>query len=348
MLVFLGWIWYKEVEDKGYYYAYQAKLKPRYTPSTIEDMRVEEVRLQIMSEEWTGGDLNPRPPECKEAFSGEFWENFGLYLLQTHKRKQAKEILRYAKRFAFIIEKPSMASQLLMLSKDLRRVAMSSLSNLSKYLGVYDQWKQTIRNYGLKWENITSLETFLSILNSNLEEAEIWLKQVIKKLPSDYSTVLIFDVLTGLRPSEAAMSCKLITDLSNMNKLDLYLDKDLMMLQHFRFPDLFLRKSKNAYISFITPELLQLVLETKPSMKYSAIDTMIGRQGFNTKTKQLRKIYATRLRNDLPQELVDLLQGRISQTVFMKFYYKPLLKDIQQKTIRALQTLQMELLSQIQ
>ena len=122
-----------------------------------------------------------------------------------------------------------------------------------------------------------SLETFLSILNSNLEETEIWLKQVIKKLPKDYSTVLIFDVLTGLRPSKAAMSCKLITELSEKGKLGSYLDKDLLMLQHFRFPDLFLRQSKNAYISFRTPELLQLVLETRPSMKYSAIDTMIGR-----------------------------------------------------------------------
>ena len=292
--------------------------------------------------------MNPRPPECKGLISEQIWENFGSWLVKTHRKRNAREALRYAKKYAVILEKPSMASQLLMLSKDLRRIVMSSLSNLSKYLGVYDQWKQTIRNYGLKWENTTSLETFLSILNSNLEETEIWLKQVIEKLPKDYSTVLIFDVLTGLRPSEAAMSCKLITELSERGKLDSYLDKDLLMLQHFRFPDLFLRQSKNAYISFITPELLQLVLEAKPSMKYSAIDTMIGRQGFNTRTKQLRKIYATRLRNDLPQELVDLLQGRISQTVFMKFYYKPLLKDIQQKTIRALQTLQMELLSQIQ
>jgi len=61
----------------------------------------------------------------------------------------------------------------------------------------------------------------------------------------------------------------------------------------------------------------------------------------------LRKLYATRLRNHLPQELIDLLQGRISQTVFMKFYYKPLLLDIQQKTIKALQPMQTELLSQI-
>jgi intergrase/recombinase len=91
--------------------------------------------------------------------------------------------------------------------------------------------------------------------------------------------------------------------------------------------------------------LLQLALMAKPSIKYSAVDTMLGRKDFNTRTKQLRRLCATRLRNDLPQELVDLLQGRISQTVFMKFYYKPLLKDVQQKIVRALQLLQLELLS---
>jgi intergrase/recombinase len=121
-----------------------------------------------------------------------------------------------------------------------------------------------------------------------------------------------------------------------------------MMLQHFRFPNLFLRNSKNAYISFITPELLNLVIQTKPSIKYTALDTKIGRLGYNNQTKQLRKIFATKLRNYLPQELVDLLQGRISQTVFMKFYYKPLLLDTQQKTIKSLQQTQSELLSLIQ
>jgi len=294
-------------------------------------------------QEWTGGDLNPRPPECK-SLSEEIWENFGYYLLKTHREKHAKEILRYAKRFSLILEKPGLASQLLVLSKDVRRMAMSALSNLSKYLGVYEQWKQIIRNYGLKWENRNSLETFLSILNSNIEETEKWLKEVIRKLPKEYSAILVFNALTGLRPTEAAMSCKLITELSEKDKLDSYLDKDLMMLQHFRFPDLFLRHSKNSYISFITPEVLKLILETKPRIKYSALDTKIGRLGYNNQTKQLRKLYATKLRNYLPQELIDLLQGRIGQSVFMKFYYKPLLLDTQQKTIKALQPLQEQLL----
>jgi hypothetical protein len=59
-------------------------------------------------------------------------------------------------------------------------------------------------------------------------------------------------------------------------------------------------------------------------------------------------LFATKLRNCLPQELVDLLQGRISQTVFMKFYYKPLLLDVQQKTIKAKLQTQSDLLLQSQ
>ncbi len=289
--------------------------------------------------------MNPRPLECKKLISELIWENYGEWLLKTHTKGHAKSILIYSKKYASVLENPSLASQLLMLSKNMRRIVMSALSNLSKYLGVYDQWKKTITNYDLKWENTNNLDTFLSILNTNFEETETWLRQVIKSVPKDYATVLIFDTLTGLRPTEAALSCKLITELSEKNQLDCYLDKDLMMLQHFKFPDLFLRKSKNAYISFVTPELVNLVLESKPHMKYSAIDTVIGRAGFNTQTKQLRKIFATRLRNSLPQEIVDLLQGRISQSVFMKFYYKPLLLDTQQKTIKALQPIQTELMS---
>jgi len=110
---------------------------------------------------------------------------------------------------------------------------------------------------------------------------------------------------------------------------------------------MFLRKSKNAYISFITPQLLDLILETKPRVKYSAIDTKIGREGFNTQTKQLRKLFATKLRTSLPQELVDLLQGRVSQTVFMKFYYRPLLEDARNKALTSLQTLQDELIETV-
>ena len=84
---------------------------------------------------------------------------------------------------------------------------MCVLSNLSKFTRQYDNWRQTIRRYDLKWAYSTSsLQTFLSILNTNIEEKDTWLKKAVVSLPKDHAIVLCFTVLTGLRPSEAANS----------------------------------------------------------------------------------------------------------------------------------------------
>ena len=159
---------------------------------------------------------------------------------------------------------------------------------------------------------------------------------------------MVFDALTGLRPSEACMSCRLISELSDKNMLEQYFDKDLMMLQHFKFPNLFLRRSKNAYISFISPKLLEVVQRIKPKIMYGALDTRIGRLGFKVQTKQLRKLHGTILRNHgIPQELIDLTHGRISQNVFTRFYYKPFLQHVRDITLKAIEPLQKQLLTML-
>ena len=116
------------------------------------------------------------------------------------------------------------------------------------------------------------------------------------------------------------------------------------MLEHFRHGDLLLRKFKNAYISFITPELLELITKLKPKIKYPTLHTKIYRRGFSNKTKQLRKYFATKLRESLPTVAIDLLQGRINRSVFLRYYYKPFLKDIRDRTLKGIEPLQKELL----
>lgn len=116
------------------------------------------------------------------------------------------------------------------------------------------------------------------------------------------------------------------------------------MLEHFKYKDLFLRKCKNAYISFVTPEMIELVQSVKPKITYEAIDSGLSRNRLAVRTKELRKLYATSLREYLPQELVDLLQGRVSQSVFLRFYYKSLLSDIKENVLKAKTLLQNELL----
>ena len=247
--------------------------------------------------------------------------------------------------YADILVDSGKAARLRVLGRDVRRVVMSSLANLSKYLGVYDHWRTIVRNHGLKWEKKSALETFIDIFESNLDDCKSWLTDVIQKLPVEYAAYEVFTVLTGLRPGEAVDSCKLIVKLEEENKLDQYLDLNLLMLKHFKYKDVFLRRSKNAYISFISEELLNLVLEVKPIISYSTLHTKLRRLGYRNKTKMLRKLHATTLRNFVPHEIVDLLQGRISQSIFLRFYYKPFLQDIRTKTIKGIAPLQQELMS---
>ena len=272
------------------------------------------------------------------------WNDFSKWVNSNLNSKYAGDIVRYSKKYTEILQKPNTASRLMALPKNKKRLVMASLSNLSKYLGIYDYWKSIIRNSGLKWEKRSALETIIDILNSNLEDTKIWLKETIAKLPNEYSTVLVFDVLTGLRASESCLSCKLITELKEKNRLDQYLDTELMMLQHFRFKELFLRHNKNAYISFISKDLLNLILEVKPKLTYSAIRHKLNNIGFSSKMKELRKLHGTLLRSHLPKDLIDLLHGRISESVFLRFYYKPFLQNIRTKTLEGIEPLQTELL----
>ena len=120
---------------------------------------------------------------------------------------------------------------------------MAALANLAKYLGCYGYWKAIVRENGLKWQKRGGVEAFLSIIDTDLNAVMGWLKTAVERLPDKYAATLIFDALTGLRPSEACRSVSLIAELSRKGKLDRYFNSELSMLEHFKFP-MFLRGSK--------------------------------------------------------------------------------------------------------
>ncbi len=67
--------------------------------------------------------------------------------------------------------------------------------------------------------------------------------------------------------------------------------------------------------------------------------------GLNNKTKYLRKLYATTLRNKgIPSEVIDILQGRINSSIFLRFYYKPFLREIRDKVMEAIRPLERQIL----
>jgi hypothetical protein len=72
----------------------------------------------------------------------------------------------------------------------------------------------------------------------------IQLRDACSKLDKKYSSALLYCALTGLRPAEACVNMQLLKERKND-----YLTKDNRILEHFGFPEDFMRRTKNAYIS---------------------------------------------------------------------------------------------------
>ena len=94
------------------------------------------------------------------------------------------------------------------------------------------------------------------------------------------------------------------------------------MLEHFKCGDLFLRHTKNCYISIVNQDLVNQVSNSQP-VTYSAIRKRLTRKGQLLRIKELRSYFATYLRNHgILAEYVDLIQGRIPKSVFARHYLK--------------------------
>lgn len=112
-----------------------------------------------------------------------------------------------------------------------------------------------------------------------------------------------------------------------LTELATYYNPERSALEHFRFPNEFLRQTKKAYISFITKEQLSAIgiLDCKtPTPTYDAIRYQCWKQDIPMDMRFARKIFASWLRKEgIQPEVVDLLQGRVSQSVLARHYLTP-------------------------
>jgi integrase len=251
--------------------------------------------------------------------SEEFWAKFEEYLLKSHNKHTTKTRLLYSKKYYHILEQDN-AQELLTLSDEKRMHIMKALATLSKYLGCYDKWKNIVQRYQLKWSNEDSVQIFHNITNigQDFDSMISWLKDTITKLPISYGNILLYNALTGLRPNEACESIRLLK-----NELCNYLKEDSMILEHYKYPQIFIRRTKKAYISIVTDSILDIVKEP-PTCSYNALRLAVKKRGLDMNMSYCRKIFATHLRaNGIEQEIIDLLQGRTPKSVFVRHYYRP-------------------------
>jgi len=283
---------------------------------------------------WAGPDLNRRPSPCESSVSID-WDAFDKWVRQRYATKTAINLKIYGRRFIYILSDPAKASDLLALTPYLRNHAMRGLAAISKFLGCYGEWQQIKNRVGLKWRENRSDELIRDLLGGNVvEEVSAWLREAERLLPQRCFKALRFILYTGLRPDEG---CKAINLLNTDPE---YLDRANMILQHFKYPKVFLRRSKNAYITFITDDMLQWAKEAAP-ITYNTLLQVCKRRRLPCKMKLLRKVWATVMRESgLAPEVIDLLQGRIPSSVFVKHYYRPdLLGEVRKKVLEGLKRL---------
>ena len=154
-------------------------------------------------------------------------------------------------------------------------------------------------------------------------------------LDESQATFVKFVALSGLRKDEAIKAFNTIMQLHEKGKLSEYYNADLESLEHFKFPEKFIRGSKNVFFSFIPKEFVEHIATCQP-ISYESFRKRLNRKGLTIRLNELRDYYGTfMVHNGLIREEVDLLQGRVGKSIFMRHYFSPNIKELRDKVLKA-------------
>ena len=230
-----------------------------------------------------------------------------------------------------------------------RRHALCALSNYSKYVGMHKMFLERLKDAGVNWKSQESWQIFERLFNGaeSVSDVESWLMQLKEKADRETLTAVAVIALLGVRPSEGCAALNLVSD-GELRKG--YLDVENMILQHFRYPKLFLRGSKNVYISVLTEKILDVLRkwEIEKHRKMSAdllLHRIVRKCRMPSRLYDLRRWWATRMReNGLLAEEIDCLQGRLSPQIFLRSYFRPDMSRLFEKTRKILEKLEKKFL----
>lgn len=254
-----------------------------------------------------------------------FFAGFSDWLIAQGKRpRTVRDTLFYAKKFAYVLDTGDATPIMTKVKPLSQKHVLSALANLSRYQGRYEYWNQIRRNYNLHWVKADSITHFERFFNEQLtlETMLQRIREMIARIPTSMGQIVKFGTLVGARASEVIECVKLI---NNPEAFPRYYNRERQALEHFRFPDIFLRETKKCYISFVTDDVLNIVknIEKVPSSR-NAIGKVCQRRGIKTDMHLTRKIFASWLRKEgIQPEIIDLLQGRVSSSILVKHYLVP-------------------------
>jgi len=155
-----------------------------------------------------------------------FWKNFREWLDRKYSKGWARTIFYYSRKYCYMLN--GSLSKLESFSKIKRAHILKSLIALSKYLGVYEEFKRKIESYGIKWERQNALKSFLRMMRPK-EGLLDWVRECLR-LNGDLAIFIEFLMISGLRKGEAINSFNLIIKLAREGKLEEYYNFELQSL----------------------------------------------------------------------------------------------------------------------
>ena len=97
------------------------------------------------------------------------------------------------------------------------------------------------------------------------------------------------------------------------------------------------------FISLIPEELIEKIAASEP-ITYSMLKGRLYRRGMRVRIDELRDHWGTfLLDHGLIKEEVDLLQGRVGKSIFVRHYWSPAITELRDRVFRALDQLRTEL-----
>jgi hypothetical protein len=268
------------------------------------------------------------------------WAGFEFWVLKEyHPVYAARNRIHYAKEYANCLFRGDFC-ELRLLSDDKRVHVMKALASLSKYLGVHGYFTGLIKGYGLKWASRNADDLIIARLTKprNSEEMYEWMRRVKQAFPG-FALFIDFMAATGLRYVEAVNSWNLIVDLAKRGRLTDYYDEHKQVLEHFRFKDLFIRRSKKAFISFVSIKLIANVA-AGDTLGMNALACRVRKRRLTQRFGDIREFHGSILTRTHSQPEIDFLHGRVSTGVFMTNYFNPAwISDLGERTLKAAEQL---------
>jgi intergrase/recombinase len=211
---------------------------------------------------------------------------------------------------------------------------------LAKFLGTHNDFRKRLKDYGVKLSRPDAFASFMRIYNNHSSDLAKWYIEAMMALRDNEKLWLRFLSQTGMRKEEAIISFNKVMELAKEGRLSDYYNEELSVLEHFRFKELFLRGTKNVYVSIVPKSLVAEVASTQP-VSYAVIRKRLKSNNLSCRMNELRDYFGTyMIKHGLIKEEVDLLQGRIPPSIFLRHYWSPSFRELRDRTLEATKQLE--------